>query len=173
MSRLNGAGSALSFSSYLGGTGDERGTGIGVDATNASYVVGFSDSSNFPTLKAISGMNVNQGAVDAFAAAYDSFGSVVYSTYLGGSDEDRAVGVSVQSASGTTHIVGNTRSVNFPTQGAPIGHLLGSQDAFLARLPGAAAIAVPGSSLWDLIFLSGVLLGAGLWCVSVQSKRLA
>ena len=170
VSRFNTTGSALSYSSYLGGSGEDRGTGIGVDATNATYVVGSTDSSDFQTQKAIPGMASYQGAVDAFATAYDSFGALVYSSYLGGSAEDRAVGVSVQSANGITHIVGNTSSSNFPTQGAPIGHALGSQDAFLARLPGAAAVAVPGSSRWDVLFLSGLLLGAGLWCASLQRK---
>jgi len=173
VSRLSAAGSALTFSSYLGGTGDDRGTGIGVDSSNAGYVVGSTNSSDFNTVKPIDGLGTYQGAVDAFATTYDAFGAIVYSTFLGGSDEDRAVGVSVQTANGRTHIVGNTRSANFPVQAAPIGHLLGSQDAFLTRLPGAAAIAVPGASRWDLILLCGALLGAGLWYASSQQKRLA
>ena len=171
VSRLTSSGSALSYSTYLGGSADDSANGVGVDSSNTAYVVGSTESGNFPVVKPLANQAAYSGLVDGFVTALDPTGSpVTYSTYLGGNDEDRAVAVSVQ-AIGTTHIVGNTQSTNFPVQSAPIASLVGFQDAFVTRLPGLSVVA-PASSLWSLLLLGGFLLGCGL-LLPAPRKRLA
>lgn len=164
VSRLNNGGTTLAFSTYLGGSDVDSASGVAVDATNTAYVVGSTQSGNFPLKNPVAGQASYRGAGDGFASAFEATGSpLAYSTYLGGSDEDHAVGVSVQ-ASGLTHVVGNTWSTNYPMLGAPIGSLVGAQDAFVTRLPSASATAVPASTGWSTLWLCSLLLGIALCC---------
>ena len=84
VAKLNPAGSALVYSTYLGGSGDDFGQGIAVDSSGNAYVTGSTYSTDFPTanpLQAVFG-----GGIDAFVAKLNPTGSaLVYSTYLGGS----------------------------------------------------------------------------------------
>jgi len=172
VTRLNGVGSSLSFSTYLGGAGDDVASSVGVDALNSAYVVGSTDSSDFPQARSIPGQAAYHGAVDGFATGIDPSGSpLYYSTYLGGSDEDHAVGVAVQS-NGLTHVIGNTYSSNFPVFHGVFSNIVGSQDGFVTRLPGIAP-AAPASNHWNVFLLAGVLLGAGAIAVSLTQKRVA
>jgi hypothetical protein len=136
VAKLNAAGSALVYSTYLGGSGSDGGLGIAVDSSGNAYVTGCTFSTNFPTvspLQAASG-----GGGDAFAAKLNAAGSaLLYSTYLGGSGEDSGLGIAVDSP-GNAYVTGNTTSTNFPTasplQPAFVG---GSTDAFVAKLNAA------------------------------------
>ena len=173
VSQLSASGNTLAFSSYLGGSGNDSASAVGMDAANNVYVVGSTDSSDFPLLKPITGQSAYHGATDGFVSALEASSSTLsYSSYLGGSDEDHAVGVGVQAIGGTTHVVGNTSSVNFPVALAPIATLVGAQDAFITRLPGVST-AVPASARWTFVLLGGFLLGAGLLVMSAQKKRWA
>jgi hypothetical protein len=172
VTRLNPAGSGLSFSTYLGGSGDDSAAGVGVDSNNSAYVVGSTDSSDFPLARALAGQGNYHGAVDGFATAIDPSGSpFYYSTYLGGSDEDHAVAVAVL-PSGQTHIVGNTSSSNFPVLNATISNIVGAQDGFVTRLSGIP-VGVPANNRWTCFLLASSLLGVGLLGVSIARKRLA
>jgi hypothetical protein len=105
-------------------------------------------------------------------SAFDPSGATLsYSTYLGGTAEDHAVGVAVQ-ANGTTHVAGTTFSTDFPVLLAPISHLVGSDDAFVTRLPGVTSAPVPAIGWWSVVFCSGLLLGLGLLLLPL-SKRAA
>jgi Beta-propeller repeat len=87
VAKLNAAGKALVYSTYLGGTGDDYGEGIAVDAAGNAYLAGMTDSTDFPTMNPI--QTKNAGLADMFVAKLNATGSaLVYSTYLGGSDSD-------------------------------------------------------------------------------------
>ncbi len=105
----------LSYSTYLGGSGGDYARAIAVDATGAAYVAGYTWSTNFPTLNAYQG---DQGVVDAFVTKLSPQGnSLVYSTYLGGSNTDHAYAIAVDST-GAAYVTGRTSSTDFPTKNA-------------------------------------------------------
>jgi hypothetical protein len=116
VSKLNPAGDALVYSTYLGGTADDEALSIAVDGGGNAYVTGFTYSTNFPTKNAFQASNA--GAPDAFLTKLNPAGdALVYSTYLGGSAPDFAYSIAVDSA-GSAYVTGITRSNNFPTQNA-------------------------------------------------------
>ncbi len=113
--KLNSTGSALSYSTYIGGsTGEEGGRGIAVDTTGSVYVTGDTPSSDFPTTPGAYDTTHN-GGKDGFVLKLNSNGSaLIYSTYLGGSDYDEGKDIVVDTA-GSAYVTGCTRSSNFPT----------------------------------------------------------
>ena len=156
VSKLNPTGSALIFSTYLGGGGD-GGSGIVVDGAGDVYVTGGTQSINFPVTPGAFQTAYGGGTVDAFASKLSSTGStLVYSTYLGGSDFDQANGIAVDNA-GDAYVTGVTRSSNFPTMGPIQTHHRGIDangfDAFLARIDSVGSALVfstyLGGSKWD------------------------
>ena len=128
VAKFNTAGSALVYSTYLGGSTPGNGTGdsanaIAVDGTGSAYVVGATSASDFPTVAAVQTVNravgLSHGGVgNAFVTKFNANGSaLVYSTYLGGSvnDSGRAVAVDAQ---GNSYVAGYTQSSDFPTTNA-------------------------------------------------------
>src|SRR5207249_389478 len=112
VTKLNTNGSALVFSTYLGGDTRDQPTGIALDATNNVYVTGWSDSANFPTNNALQAHL--GGASDAFVTEIAASGTnFVYSTYLGGTNDDHGEGIAV-APDGTAWVTGYTASTNFP-----------------------------------------------------------
>ena len=108
----------LSYSTYLGGTGDDEGTAVAVDAGGNAYVTGLTASVDFPiTAGAFQTTYANN--TDAFVSKLDPTGSVlVYSTYLGGSNSDFGESIAV-GISGQAFVAGQTASTDFPaTPGA-------------------------------------------------------
>jgi hypothetical protein len=106
----------LSYSSYLGGTSEERLHGVAVDALGHMIVVGETYSADFPTMNAA--QSNMSGLGDAFIAKIDQSGaSLVYATYVGGSHHDSAAAVDADQ-SGAAYVVGSTFSSDFPTAGA-------------------------------------------------------
>jgi len=118
VTKLNPIGSALVYSTYLGGTKNDEATGIALDAAGNAYVTGRTDSSDFPTSPGayqttFSGVLSVYG--DAFVVKLDPTGSaLIYSTYLGGSGEDGGAGIA-RDSSGNAYVVGATSSTDFPT----------------------------------------------------------
>jgi len=95
VTKLNPVGSALVYSTYLGGSGDDLASGIAVDPAGNAYVTGSTRSPNFPTTPGAF-QPVLSGTVDAFVTKLDPSGSaLVYSSYLGGSSEDQGFGIAV------------------------------------------------------------------------------
>jgi hypothetical protein len=136
VTEINAAGTALVFSTYLGGTANDLGNAVAVDGTGAIYVTGSTVSTNFPTVNALQAAN-GGGTDDCFVTKLSASGaSVVYSTYLGGNDDDEPSGIAVDSA-GNAYIGGATFSTNFPTANAFQSTLVGNQDAFISKINAA------------------------------------
>jgi len=132
VSKLNSSGTALLYSTYLGGSGTDSGNGIAIDAGGAAYITGSTTSSNFPVLGAYQG--TLGGQQDGFVTKLNAAGSgIVYSTYLGGALDDRGSSIAVDS-SGAAYITGNTSSTNFPTYLALQPANSGATDAFVTKL---------------------------------------
>src|SRR5438067_154291 len=94
VSELNSSGSALSYSTYLGGSGDEGPHEIALDSSGNAYVTGVVGSTDFPTVNPF--QPANGGGYDAFVFKLNASGSaLVYSTYLGGSGYDETESIVV------------------------------------------------------------------------------
>jgi Beta-propeller repeat len=132
VTKFSADGQSLIYSTYLGGSGSEIGLGIAVDSSGSAYLIGTTDSTNFPTKNPF---QANQsGSFDAFVTKLSADGqSLVYSTYLGGSDAETGSGIAVDS-SGNAYVTGETLSPNFPTQNPLQANLGGSSDAFITEL---------------------------------------
>ena len=136
VARLNPSGSALGYSSYLGGSGDDQIYGLAVDGGGRAVVVGRTTSGNFPLLNSSQGL---RGTADAFVTLVNASGNgLQLSAYLGGSSDDAAYSVAVDGA-GNPYVAGSTRSTDFPTLGAIQGTTSGSfEDAFIAKVNASA-----------------------------------
>ena len=124
----------LSYSTFLGGTGNDSGSGIAVDSSGNAYITGTTESADFPTQSPISASLA--GRTDAFVAKVNPSGSaLVYCTYLGGNQTDQGTAIAVDSA-GDAYVTGSTSSGDFPaTSGVLQPTLAGGQtDAFVAKL---------------------------------------
>jgi hypothetical protein len=125
-------GQAVVYSTFLGGTGTDQQLGTSADAVGNGYIVGSTDSTDFPTLNAL--QPANRGGTDAFVAKVNPAGNaLVYSTYLGGSADDVALGIAVDSRH-YAYVVGRTTSADFPALRAIQATNRGGQDVFLTTL---------------------------------------
>ncbi len=160
VSKLNAAGSALTYSTYLGGAGSDDGKGIAVDSSGNAYVTGDTQSTDFPTT-AGAFATTNGGLPDAFVSKLNTTGSALtYSTYLGGARAEIGFGIAVD-ASGNAYLTGQTISSDFPTTGGALdttftGGAGGSGDAFVSKLNAA------GSALIYSTYLGGSLPAPGV-----------
>ncbi|HKO45254.1 MAG TPA: SBBP repeat-containing protein [Pyrinomonadaceae bacterium] len=114
VTKLNASGSEYVFSTYLGGSGCDLANAIATDAAGNAYATGSTNSSNFPLANAFQATKGSVSGSDAFATKINANGTLGYSTYLGGNDQDIGYGVAVDST-GNAHITGQTSSSNFPT----------------------------------------------------------
>lgn len=115
VTKLNPTGSALVYSTFLGGSGDDRAFGITLDKLNNVYLVGWTTSTNLPVSTGAFQVHNAGGISDAFVAAINAAGSgLLYSTYLGGTAQDVGFGIAVDPA-GDAFVTGYSYSLNFPT----------------------------------------------------------
>jgi len=150
--KLNPAGNALVYSTFLGGSAADSGNAIAVDSAGNAYVAGETASSNFPRLNPF--QTSSRGRLEAFVAKYSAAGALQYSSFHGGAGDDRALGVAVDS-SGASYLTGVTDSTNLTTV-APVQPLSGGgQDAFVAK------VSATGASLVYATYLGGSGGGAG------------
>src|SRR5439155_834674 len=113
VTKLNPTGSALVYSTYLGGSGFDSGFRIAVDGAGNAYVTGDTFSTNFPTTSGAFQTTFGGGVRDAFVTKLNPTGSaLVYSTYLGGSEADGGRAIAVDAA-GNAYVTGITLSMNF------------------------------------------------------------
>jgi len=122
VTKLNAAGSALVYSTFIGGTVFDAGAGIALDSSNNVYITGRTTSSNFPLVNPIQATyNSSRGGAVAFVTKLNAAGTaLVYSTYLGGNDSagfENGSSIAVDSA-GSAYVTGQTRSNDFPTVNA-------------------------------------------------------
>jgi len=148
VAKLSADGTQITYFTYLGGSGVDRGKRIAVDANGNAYVTGNTCSTDFPTVNAaqtsFGGGPFPNFRCDAFAAKLDPSGStLVYSTYLGGAREDDGLAIATDGA-GNAYIAGATSSVDFPTykplqaEGTCTTYIC--SDAFLVKLDASGAI---------------------------------
>ncbi len=132
----------LIYATYLGGGRSEAISSITTDTSGNAYVVGVTDSTDFPTTNPAQpnpgGGNCSAGpCTDAFVTKLNAAGSeIMYSTYLGGNNLESGSGIAVDAA-GNAYISGTTGSPNFPTAQARQPNLKGAADAFVAKLNAA------------------------------------
>ncbi|HEY0467734.1 MAG TPA: SBBP repeat-containing protein, partial [Polyangiaceae bacterium] len=165
ITRFDPSGAAFVYSTYLGGTGNDSATAVASDSSGDAYLVGQTDSPDLPLVQPIVGQESYRGAVDAFVAAVIPSGvRFAYSSYLGGTSEDRGTAIAV--GSGQTYVLGSTRSTNFPTVKPILGSLVGAQDAFIVKLPSIDFAAAPGPGAAWLGLLAVALFGISVWLLS-------
>ena len=148
VTKVNAEGTALIYSTYIGGSGSDTAAAIAVYAGDV-YITGNTTSTDFPNTAPQSGsttvypfQTANAGGTDAFVAELNTDGSkLVFSSYLGGSGADFGQGIAVDSAS-NVYVTGSTQSANFPTADALQGSSGGNGDAFLTviNLSGTAIL---------------------------------
>ncbi len=108
----------VSYSTYLGGTSEDRGNAIAVDSAGYVYVIGNTNSNDFPIKNAFdSQRNSKDLFVTKLNPAASGSASLVYSTYLGGNGDDFGYGIAVDKF-GNPYVTGETNSDDFPTQNA-------------------------------------------------------
>lgn len=145
--RLNAAGTALVWSTYFGGTGDDLPYGLAVDAAGSAYVTGQTNSGDLPVSPAAYDTSYN-GGLDVFVARILSGGTRGWATFLGGSGSDSARGIALDSSLNVC-ITGSAQA-GFPTTlGAYDTNLSGTVDAFVAK------VKADGSDLVWSSFLGG------------------
>lgn len=154
ISKLSSSGSSLLFSTYLGGERDENGYSITIDSKKDAYIAGRTDSPDFPTKEpyqsAFGGGGGGFGG-DVFVTKLSSSGSyLIFSTYLGGSENEEGYGVAVDSTF-NAYITGYTMSTGFPIKNAYQSMICGGvgSDAFVTKF------ASSGSTLEYSTFLGG------------------
>jgi hypothetical protein len=135
VAKLAPNGASLVYSTYLGGG---LGVGIAVDAAGSAYVTGETGSADFPTTPGAFDMSLDDA--DAFVTKLAATGaSLVYSTYLGGSNTDDGLAVAVDAA-GAAYVTGVTFSANFPTTPGAFDASFGAfEEAFVTKLAASGA----------------------------------
>jgi uncharacterized repeat protein (TIGR01451 family) len=124
--KLNPAGNALVYATYLGANGDDVGNSIAVDAQGNAYVTGVTGSGSFPTTGGVF-QTEKDGFTDAFAVKLNPSGSaLLYSTFIGGDNNESGLGIAVD-GSNRAVVVGRTDSTRFrfipfpsPRNGHPV-----------------------------------------------------
>jgi Beta-propeller repeat len=189
VTKFNAAGSALTYSTYLGGSINDQATAIAVDSAGNAYVAGFTYSSDFPTVNAL--QTTNNGAIhntnNAFVSILDNYGNALeFSTYLGGSGTSQAVPCpntvptcSVYGGDGATaigvdgrgdvYVTGSTYSTDFPTAMAFQGTNKGNGTAFVTKIEPTLPVATQppprsggGAIGWGLVSALGLATAARL-----------
>jgi hypothetical protein len=156
VAKVNSTGTALVYSSFLGGAVNDIGWGIAVDPAGNAYVTGSTSSDSFPTVVGPNTFHQSLGIADAFIAKVNPSGTaLVYSGLLGGSLIDHGYGIALDAA-GNAYVTGHTNSPNFPTAVGPDTTQNSDYDAFVAKVNGA------GTALVYSGFLGGSGEDAGL-----------
>jgi Beta-propeller repeat/Abnormal spindle-like microcephaly-assoc'd, ASPM-SPD-2-Hydin len=139
IAKLKPDGTALDYSTYLGGSGQDVAGSIAIDKSGRAYITGVTSSTNFPTANPLSSQTKYGGNNDAFVAKLSPGGcGLAFSTYLGGIAQDVANGIAVTNA-GNPVVVGETTSNDFPVTSKPYqAKTAGQADVFVSVLTGLA-----------------------------------
>lgn len=156
VARVNETGTVLQYSTLLGGSGDDLGWALALDAAGQVYVTGHTPSTDFPTTPGALHPAYLGGFTDAFVARINIDGSsLAYATYLGGSESDYGQDLALDGA-GNVYVVGDTTSPDFPTTlGAVDTVYNGGGDGFLVQLAATGGTLLYGAYLGGSDFDSG------------------
>jgi hypothetical protein len=171
ISKLNSTGTALIYSTYLGGSGLDEAAAIALDSAGNAIVAGRTGSSDFPLASPIA---IPSGGFQAFVTALSSDGSTLnYSTYLGGSASDGAASIALDSA-GNAYVTGTTQSPDFPvtpgTRSAAAPPAAPDTDVFVAKISPAGALqfaltihgeSAPGIAAGGTFTATGIAVDSG------------
>lgn len=144
--------SYLFFSTFLGGNDNDEGFSIVIDDDENIYVTGFTDSTNFPTKNAYN--EYSNGGSDVFLSSFTSDGELRWSTYFGGSEEDNAEDIAIDSE-GNIYISGHTRSTDFPLVNAFDTDFSDFADGFIASFFNNGSLrwsSYLGGEKWDDVY---------------------
>jgi hypothetical protein len=151
LTKIDNSGSTLIYSTYLGGGNFEYAFDIAVDANGCAYVTGNTISSDFPTTPGVYQSTFGGGGGDVYVTKLSADGkSLIYSTYIGGSDIDEARAIAVD-ANNNVIVGGVTASLNYPLANAYQGIIGGGRDVLVAKLNST------GSQLIFSTYLGGAL----------------
>jgi len=155
----------LVYCTYHGGSDVETGRAIAVDKKGAAYVAGYTKSTDFPTQNPINGTKI--GGDDIYITKINPQGNaLLYSTYMGGSDNDYCWGIAVDKK-GAAYVTGLTNSTDFPTKNPVQGTIGGNTDTFITK------INPQGSSLAYSTYLGGSDTDYGYAGIAVDKKGSA
>ena len=151
--RFSADGSALEYSTYLGGSASERGAAIAIDSIGRAYMLGSTLSSDFPVTAGAydTSYDGSYRQSDLFLVRLNTSGSALdYGTFIGGSDMEVPAAIAVDAAS-RAYVTGSTYSINFPTTAGAFNthHSGGFDDVFVTRVNSI------GSTLEYSTFLGG------------------
>jgi Bacterial Ig-like domain (group 3)/Beta-propeller repeat/Planctomycete extracellular len=177
VTELNADGSGLVYSTFFGNSVQDAGYGIALDSVGHIFITGFtgyttsSNASDFPTKNATQPL---PGGTDAFVAEFEPTqsgeASLVYSSFLGGSDVEIGYGIAVD-ASGNISVAGKTQSSDFPTANAFQPNLSGSQAAFVTKI--IAPPARIGTTVSLTTSANPTAAGQGLTLTAVVTSAVA
>ena len=165
VTKINPTGTALVYSTFIGGSDFDWGRRIAIDASGNAYIAGQTKSTDFPTTAGAfdRALAIPPNCPRCFADNYDAFvlklnatgSALIYSTYLGGTDIDDARGIAVDSA-GNAYVTGETVSFDFPTTAGSFQPASkGSYDVFVTKLNPT------GSALVYSTYLGGIAADNG------------
>lgn len=161
--KLNQKGSGVTYATFIGGSGADRAAGIAVDASGSAHVAGSTTSTNFPLAHAYQSRLF--GTQAGFVAKLAPAGNALdYSTYLGGSVNDRINGIALDAA-GSVYVAGETYSADFPI--TPDAYLTDKPGYFLTNANASGAFITKFVPAGDRLVYS-TFLGGGYcasWCV--------
>ena len=136
VTKLSPDGTSIVYSTYLGGAYEDMGNGIAVDSTGSAYITGSTRSLDFPTVNAVQPTNRNDAVYfwETFVAKLSpDGGALMYSTYLGGGDNDLGNAIAID-PEGSAYVTGSTSSQNFPTVAPIQSWLNGGSDGYVTKL---------------------------------------
>jgi Beta-propeller repeat len=147
VSKLSSDGSALVYSTYLGGRDDDYGSGVAVDGEGHAHIVGGTYSLDFPITP--NAFDTQRSDFEGFVAKLSPDGSdLFYSSFLGGSDEDNPAGIGVD-ATGVAYVAGATSSNDFPVTAGAFDETYQGGEVFVSKVDAT------GSALLASTFLGG------------------
>jgi len=162
VAKLSASGSSLVYSTYLGGTGDDFASSIAADSNGNAYVGGLTSATNFPVTYGAFQTSYGGGPFDGFVAKINPTGSsLVFSTYIGGAQEDHVNGIALD-ASGDVYLTGQTNSSNFPTLGGfQAQYTAGTCGSALSNIPCFEAFVAKLNATGTALIYSSYLGGTG------------
>src|SRR5579862_5201093 len=129
VTEMNPTGSNFIYSTYVGGSASNGGYGIALDKSGDAFVVGATDSADFPVTTTTP---LPSGATNAFIIELNPSGAVTYGTFFGGSQSDTALAIAFDQATGVYAVVGQASSPDFPTPHGLQTSLVGTSNGFVS-----------------------------------------